>query len=256
MSSFYEFICYGCGGPSDTPLCYLCTCEQCGNILIDGACLKCNSGDGNSFVYDTNPKSFNELQSIFNPPPQPHYNIYLCQICESNSHYGYECSQRVPLVYEPKPSYNQSFGDNDYSHDSPGVTPLIDHHCCYNCRDLLDDFFANNALKLLYDNSSPCPPEEFISKYSDADIKSFSPSPIPVEDIDSLMQEIDLILTLYDSMPSNIEDDDYDSEKDILILEKLLSNDSLSLPENDSFHFDIPSSPLPPAKPQMMMKSS
>nr|GEW47891.1 hypothetical protein [Tanacetum cinerariifolium] len=42
---------------------------------------------------------------------------------------------------------------------------------------------------------------------------------------------------------------DYDSERDILILEELLSNDSLSLPDNESFHFDIPSSFLPPTKP-------
>nr|GEW34992.1 hypothetical protein [Tanacetum cinerariifolium] len=44
-------------------------------------------------------------------------------------------------------------------------------------------------------------------------------------------------------------EDDYDSERDILILEELLSNDSLSLPENESFHFDIPSSARPPSKP-------
>ncbi|GJW28713.1 hypothetical protein Tco_0045588 [Tanacetum coccineum] len=145
MSSFYEFTCYGCGGPSDTPLCYLCTCEQCGNILIDGTCSKCNSGAGNSFVYDPNPKSFKEVQSIFNPPPRPHYNIYLCQLCESNSHCGYKCSQRVPFVYEPEPCYNQSFGDNAYPHDSPSVTPHIDHHCCYKCGDSLDDFFCHQC---------------------------------------------------------------------------------------------------------------
>nr|GEV02274.1 hypothetical protein [Tanacetum cinerariifolium] len=68
--------------------------------------------------------------------------------------------------------------------------------------------------KLLYDNSSPRPPEEFIS---DAEIKSFSPSPIPVEDNDSFMEEIDLSFTLDDSMPSSIENDDYDSEVDMLI---------------------------------------
>nr|GEU46776.1 hypothetical protein [Tanacetum cinerariifolium] len=66
--------------------------------------------------------------------------------------------------------------------------------------------------KLLYDNSSPRPPKEFISENSDAEIESFSPSLILVED-------------------------------------KLLSNDSLSLPENESFLFDIPSSPRPDAKP-------
>nr|GEU79281.1 integrase, catalytic region, zinc finger, CCHC-type, peptidase aspartic, catalytic [Tanacetum cinerariifolium] len=103
--------------------------------------------------------------------------------------------------------------------------------------------------KLLYDNLSPRPPKEFISENSDAAIESFSPSPIPVEDSDSFMEEIDLSFTPDDSMPSSIEEDNYDSEKDMLILEELLSNDSLSLSENESFHFDIPSSSRPPAKP-------
>ncbi|GKE53247.1 hypothetical protein Tco_1488403 [Tanacetum coccineum] len=66
---------------------------------------------------------------------------------------------------------------------------------------------------------------------------------------DSLMEEIDLFLTLDDSMPPGIKNDDYDSEGDILFLEELLSNDSPSLPENESFHFDVPSSPRPPVKP-------
>ncbi|GKD46850.1 hypothetical protein Tco_1271495, partial [Tanacetum coccineum] len=100
--------------------------------------------------------------------------------------------------------------------------------------------------RLLYDNSSPRPPEELNVENS---IESFSPSPIPVEDSDSLMEEIDLFLTPDDSMPPGIENDDYDSEGDILFLEELLSNDSSSLPENESFHFNIPSSPRPPAKP-------
>nr|GEU49569.1 hypothetical protein [Tanacetum cinerariifolium] len=351
MSSFYEFTCYGCGGPSDTPLCYLCTCEQCGNILIDGTCAKCNSGAGNSFVYDPPPDSFNKVQSIFNPPLQSHYKIYLCQLCESNSHYGYECSQRVLLVYEPEPCYNQSFSDNAYPRNSPGVTPLIDHYCCYKCGDWLDDFFCNQCTcefggngdhvgyncpsqvpfietlpsvpqqylccedcggphetfqsititfdlptvetedslrmgdehldtiletesdefikssvenliskpsesedesecdKMSYDNSSPRPSEELISENSDAEIESFSPSPIPVEDSDSFMEEIDLSFTPDDSMSSSIENDDYDSEVDKLIFEGLLSNNSLSFPENKSFHFDNPSSPRPPTKP-------
>nr|GFD29574.1 hypothetical protein [Tanacetum cinerariifolium] len=50
-------------------------------------------------------------------------------------------------------------------------------------------------------------------------------------------------------MPPGIEEDDYDSERDIPILEELLDNYSLSLPENESYHFDIPSSFRPPAKP-------
>ncbi|GKD63933.1 hypothetical protein Tco_1306041 [Tanacetum coccineum] len=90
------------------------------------------------------------------------------------------------------------------------------------------------------------------SEISDATIKSSSPSPIPVEDSDSLMEEIDLFLDPDDSIPPGILSDDYDSEGDILFLEELLSNDSLSLPETKSFHFDhydVLSSPRPPAKP-------
>nr|GEZ83721.1 hypothetical protein [Tanacetum cinerariifolium] len=90
---------------------------------------------------------------------------------------------------------------------------------------------------------------KFISENSDTAFESFSPFPIPVEDSDSLMEEIDLSFTLDDSMPPIIEEYDYDSERDILILEELLSNDSLSLPENESFHFDIPSSSRPLVKP-------
>nr|GEU91406.1 hypothetical protein [Tanacetum cinerariifolium] len=74
--------------------------------------------------------------------------------------------------------------------------------------------------RLLYDNSSPL----------------------------TLMEEINLSFTSDDPMLSGIKKDDYDSERDILILKELLDNYSLSLPENESFHFDIPSSSRPPAK--------
>nr|GEX88518.1 hypothetical protein [Tanacetum cinerariifolium] len=103
--------------------------------------------------------------------------------------------------------------------------------------------------RLLYDNSSPRPPEEFDSDNSDADIESFSPSPIPVEDSDSFMEEIDLSFTPDDPMPPGIEEDDYDSERDILIHEELLDNYSLSFSVIESYHFDIPSFFRPPTKP-------
>nr|GEX02082.1 hypothetical protein [Tanacetum cinerariifolium] len=103
--------------------------------------------------------------------------------------------------------------------------------------------------RLLYDNSSPRPSEEFVSDNSNAEIESFSPSPIPIEDSDSLMEKIELSFNPDDPMPPGIEEDDYDPERDILILKELLDNYSFSLPENESFHFDIPSSSRPPAKP-------
>nr|GFA70282.1 hypothetical protein [Tanacetum cinerariifolium] len=94
--------------------------------------------------------------------------------------------------------------------------------------------------RLLYDNSSPRLPKEIVSDNSNADIESFSPSPIPVEDSDSHMEEIDLYFNSDDPMPLGIEEYDDDSERDILILEELLDNYSLSLPNNESYHFDIP----------------
>nr|GEY70881.1 hypothetical protein [Tanacetum cinerariifolium] len=119
----------------------------------------------------------------------------------------------------------------------------IDETDCYSKEE------THFTKRLLYDNSSPRPPKEFVSANSDTETESFSPSPIPVEDSDSLIEEIDLSFTPDYPMPPGIKDDDYDSERDILISEDLLSNYSLSLPENESYHFDIPSSSYPLAKP-------
>nr|GEY40761.1 hypothetical protein [Tanacetum cinerariifolium] len=123
------------------------------------------------------------------------------------------------------------------------ISPGINETDCYPDEEI------RLIKKLLYDNSSPRPSEEFISENSDDAIKSFSPSPILVEDNDYFMEEIDFSFTLDDPMPPGIEEDDYDSERDILIFEELLRNDSLSLSENESFHFDIPSSSHPSSKP-------
>nr|GFC12919.1 hypothetical protein [Tanacetum cinerariifolium] len=114
------------------------------------------------------------------------------------------------------------------------------------------DYHPENEIllsqRLLYDNSSPSPPEEFVSENSNADAESFSPSPIPIEDSGYPMEEIDVTFTPDDPMPPSIEKDDDDS-RDILICEELLDNYSLPIPENESFHFDIPLSYRPPAKP-------
>ncbi|GJV94670.1 hypothetical protein Tco_1546247 [Tanacetum coccineum] len=108
------------------------------------------------------------------------------------------------------------------------------------------------AENLSYDNSFSRPPEERNSEIADTVVEPLSPPPIPVEDNDSLMEEIDLFLASNDSMPPGIEIDDYDSEGDICFLEELLSNDSPSLPENKSFsldHFNDPSLPRPSPEP-------
>nr|GFC38248.1 hypothetical protein [Tanacetum cinerariifolium] len=112
--------------------------------------------------------------------------------------------------------------------------PRIDETDCHLEKEI------HFAKRLLYDNSSPLPPEEIVSDNSIADIESFSPSPIPNKDSDPLMEEIDLFFNPNDPMPPGIEEDD-DSERDIPILEELLDNYFLSLLTNESYHFDIPS---------------
>nr|GFA81500.1 hypothetical protein [Tanacetum cinerariifolium] len=123
------------------------------------------------------------------------------------------------------------------------VSPGIDKTDCYPKEDI------HLVERLLYDNSSPRPPEEIVSDNSNTDIESFSSSRIPNKDSDSNTEEIDLPFTPDDPMSPGIEDDDYDSGRDILILEELLDNYSLSLPDNESYHFDIPLPYRPPAKP-------
>nr|GEZ50967.1 hypothetical protein [Tanacetum cinerariifolium] len=63
------------------------------------------------------------------------------------------------------------------------------------------------------------------------------------------MEEINLSFNPDDPMPPGIEEDDDESERDISILEELLDNYFLSFPDNESYHFDIPSPDRPPAKP-------
>nr|GEZ22324.1 hypothetical protein [Tanacetum cinerariifolium]GEZ22584.1 hypothetical protein [Tanacetum cinerariifolium] len=114
------------------------------------------------------------------------------------------------------------------------------------------DYHPENEIRLsqrlLYDNSSPRPPKEFVSENSNADVESFSPFPICIEDSNYFMEEIDLTFTPDDPMPPSIEEDDDDS-RDILIREEFLDNYSLPLLENESFHFDIPLSYRFPTKP-------
>ncbi|GJU33608.1 hypothetical protein Tco_1181962 [Tanacetum coccineum] len=88
-------------------------------------------GSGNEFVYDPNPYSYNETPNFFNQPPQPQYETYSCELCGNDSHYGFDCPPRLPLVYEQEPCYNQNFSDNYYPQNSPSFPQQ--YLCCENC---------------------------------------------------------------------------------------------------------------------------
>nr|GEX50880.1 hypothetical protein [Tanacetum cinerariifolium] len=98
--------------------------------------------------------------------------------------------------------------------------------------------------KLLTINSFPRLLENF---HANTIIETLPTSPVPVEDSDSIKE-----IGMDDFMPPGIESDDYDSEGNIHFLEELLSNDSISLPENESSNFDHhddSSFPHPPPEP-------
>nr|GEW62418.1 pre-mRNA splicing Prp18-interacting factor [Tanacetum cinerariifolium] len=112
MSTFV--LCIGCGEPLNgfSP-CRWCTCEWCGNDLLDGFCSLCNSR--NSCDYDPNPNSFDCPPDSYHPP-HPTYETYSCDSCGNDSHFGYDCQPQFPLNYEPKWGYIQNY--NSYPHDS------------------------------------------------------------------------------------------------------------------------------------------
>ncbi|GJU53592.1 hypothetical protein Tco_1227306 [Tanacetum coccineum] len=129
--SYNGLSCYLCGDPLDGILCRRCSCGWCGNKLDDEFCSYCASKAENSFAYNPNPNSFDNSPNFSYPPPQPQFETYSCELCGNDSHYGYDCPSRVPLVYEPEPCYNQNFSDNYYPHDLPSFSQQ--YLCCAYC---------------------------------------------------------------------------------------------------------------------------
>ncbi|GJT82275.1 hypothetical protein Tco_1056617 [Tanacetum coccineum] len=107
-------------------------CSWYRGLFNGGNCPDCsNVGSGNEFVYDPNLYSYNETPNFFNQPPQTQYETYSCELCGNDSHYGFDCTSRVPLVYEQEPCYNQNFSDNYYPQNSPSFPQQ--YLCCENC---------------------------------------------------------------------------------------------------------------------------
>ncbi|GKC03856.1 hypothetical protein Tco_0995466 [Tanacetum coccineum] len=118
--------CYEYGDSLDDIFCQQCTCKSCGkgahygyncppkvpnpepcnNQTVDELPQTlpsfnptCYSGDGNSFSYDSTPNFVNDSPNVFNPPPQPQYVPYSCELFGNDSHYGYDCPPQVTFVY-------------------------------------------------------------------------------------------------------------------------------------------------------------
>ncbi|GKE78102.1 hypothetical protein Tco_1544222, partial [Tanacetum coccineum] len=88
-------------------------CSWCGGPFNGGNCRRCtNVSFEDEFVRNPDPISYDETPNFSYPPPQP--KSYSCELCGNDSHYGYDCPPRVPLVYD------------SYGFDQPTQTS-IDH---------------------------------------------------------------------------------------------------------------------------------
>nr|GEZ71431.1 ribonuclease H-like domain-containing protein [Tanacetum cinerariifolium] len=175
--------------------------------------------------------------------------------CDDQSFYDEDIPKKIfsnPLFEED--IIPMKIDQHHYNTESDLIESLCTHDSSIIISSKIDSLFDEFAGELTLPKSilpgideTDCYPEE--ETHSDTKIESFSPSHIQVEDSDSLMEEIDLSFSPDYPMPPGIKDDEYDSERDILILKNFPSNDNLSFPAIESFYFDIPSLSRPLAKP-------
>ncbi|GJS95790.1 hypothetical protein Tco_0802758 [Tanacetum coccineum] len=90
--------------------------------------------------------------------------------------------------------------------------------------DIIDTTCEDHFHEMLYVQKSIHPLSGSPTPSSDPVIASLSPSLTPFGDSDFLLEEIDAFLSLDDSIPPEIDNGIYDSEGDILFLEKLLND--------------------------------
>ncbi|GJT14195.1 hypothetical protein Tco_0861237 [Tanacetum coccineum] len=158
-----------------------------------------------------------------------------------DSNDDFTSSDDESLSDEDVPMENFKIYSNPLFDDEEIISPKIDPH--YFNADLQvkslifdpilqgiekADFDLEEEIRLvenlLYDNSSPRSSEELNLEIADTIIESPSPSPIPVMDSDSLMEEIDLFLATNDSTALGLEMTSMDSKRDISFFEELLNN--------------------------------
>ncbi|GJT79512.1 hypothetical protein Tco_1053854 [Tanacetum coccineum] len=222
--------CSKCRGRFGGVYCRQCTRERCRRNYTDEVCALCCYKVEKSFVNDSNPNSFIDSPNFFDQPPQHQYETYYVEnLSQSQSEF-------------------EVFSDIE-------IDP---HH--FNAESDLIESLLNRDTLIISSPKFDSLLEEFSGELTHNDLippginkADFDPGEdIRLVDSDSIMEEIDLFLTPDDSMPPGITNDDYDSEGDILFLEELLSNDSPSLHENKSFHFDGSiHSPRPPTKTRL-----
>nr|GEY78111.1 reverse transcriptase domain-containing protein [Tanacetum cinerariifolium] len=129
-----------------------------------------------------------------------------------------------------------------------GSGPLIPIHIAEEERIRGEHVYYINRMEMLFSiNPRPHP-----SVNANTNVESIPLLPIPVQDNDSQREEIDIITSTDDVLPSGVENNDSDGEVDAvddLRVDNSISNSKHEFFESEESDFDNPSVPLPPLEP-------
>ncbi|GKB44712.1 hypothetical protein Tco_0889654 [Tanacetum coccineum] len=173
-------------------------CSWCGGPFNGGNCPSCSIvGAGNEFVHDPNPFPYDNTPDFYDQPPQPQYETYLCELCGNDSHFGYDCPPRFPLVYEQEPSYNQNYSDNYYPQNSPSFPQQ--YLCCescggphesFQCQPMNQNYFEPNPIYNSSYSGFDQPPQYSINHQEDLNQQRISDVHNGWDKIDELQNEL------------------------------------------------------------------
>nr|GEZ68432.1 hypothetical protein [Tanacetum cinerariifolium] len=161
--------------------------------------------------------------------------------------------------------FNEDFPEEIFSNplfEEEIISMKIDQHHFNAEYDLIESMLNRDSSIISFSSKIDSLLDEFVGEL--ILLKSIPPR---INETDYYHEEYIRLIErlLYDNsspLPPGIEEDDDDSERDMLIHEELLDNYSLLLPVIESFYFDIPSFSRPPAcllhlaGSQPMLKSS
>nr|GEU59492.1 hypothetical protein [Tanacetum cinerariifolium] len=195
------------------------------------------------------------------------------EVTESNAENLLPIPSKCKVTLEDEIECDMAFQDQSFS----AFTTFSNHLFKNDDLDSSDDESLPDEDNLLYDNSSPRPPEELNAEIADTIIESIPLLPIPIQDGDSQREGIDIVPETDDVLPLSVENDDDslndplleeadlffafdnsiplgienvadDPEGDIRFLKELLIDDSILSHKSSDFE-DNPSIPRPPLEP-------
>ncbi|GJR89560.1 hypothetical protein Tco_0213571 [Tanacetum coccineum] len=251
--------CYECGDSLDDIFCQRCTCKSCRNgahygyncppkVPIISNPEPCNnqtidellqtlpsfnptsySGDGNSFTYDSTLNFINDSPNVFNPPPQPQYVPYSCELCGNDAHNDYDCPPRflkkkiseywkIPICYDDDDDEESSIPLKDII--ISGLPPCVAITPVLSTEEPVDSLIMEDE----HLDTIPATESDEVIKSS---VEDLVPIPSESKDIPDKMCDVPF---RNNSSPLDISKDQFEGFSD--------SNDDSTSIDDDSFSID------------------